>query len=234
MKKLFCLVTLLLAFSVASFGATCGIDTLANYLLNYGPSGTSCTIGDLTFSNFTATLTVNGLPTTITNATGVALYPTDPATTPVIGFNYNLSGSIFSPSGSNFADLNVVYTQTASGASILGVNLSNVAAGVTGGGSVTITDSWVCGSNCQGSSNSGSLFYQNVGNVVTTSGTGTFTSPTSSVILTKDINVQGGGDGGNSHVSGLTNGVVVPEPMTMSLLGVGLLGLGFFGRRLRK
>ncbi|HML18232.1 MAG TPA: PEP-CTERM sorting domain-containing protein [Bryobacteraceae bacterium] len=48
-------------------------------------------------------------------------------------------------------------------------------------------------------------------------------SSTGHDIVTKDIN-------GGSEVYQQ----VIPEPMTMSLMGLGLLGLGFFGRRIRK
>jgi hypothetical protein len=37
-----------------------------------------------------------------------------------------------------------------------------------------------------------------------------------------------------AHLTSFTEGFITPEPMTMSLMGIGLLGLGLAGRRLRK
>jgi hypothetical protein len=50
----------------------------------------------------------------------------------------------------------------------------------------------------------------------------------SQVFVKKDIQFNG------DTLSDFVNSHVVPEPMTMSLMGVGLLGLGLLGRKIRK
>ena len=55
-----------------------------------------------------------------------------------------------------------------------------------------------------------------------------FAAPHSEVWIFKDIG------SGNAPFSEIEQSYLVPEPMTFSLLGVGLLGLGLVGRRRRK
>jgi hypothetical protein len=60
-----------------------------------------------------------------------------------------------------------------------------------------------------------------------------------SVNPTTSVTVNGGADSSVWVVKDITGGsdlnqTVAPEPMTMSLMGFGLLGLGIFGRRFRK
>ncbi len=59
------------------------------------------------------------------------------------------------------------------------------------------------------------------------SSTTIFISPLGTEWVFKDISTA-------SEVSQLFSTASVPEPMTLSLTGIGLLGLGLFGRRLRK
>jgi hypothetical protein len=52
-----------------------------------------------------------------------------------------------------------------------------------------------------------------------------FASSVSQVWIIKDIN------SGNAPFSEVEQSYLVPEPMTLSLMGIGLLGLGIFGRK---
>jgi hypothetical protein len=58
----------------------------------------------------------------------------------------------------------------------------------------------------------------------TTATTTVIYSPSGVDYVTKDVN-------GGSELYQTPGTASVPEPMTMSLMGAGLLGLGFFGRR---
>ncbi len=49
------------------------------------------------------------------------------------------------------------------------------------------------------------------------------------IYIYKDILVPGG-----AHLSSFTQSFHIPEPMTFVLIGTGLLGLGLFGKRLRR
>lgn len=85
------------------------------------------------------------------------------------------------------------------------------------------------GANC-GTGNNIDLLNLSVAQTGPLSAAGTFTAPQNEFWVWKDIEITT-----NGHDSSFTeDAAAVPEPMTMSLMGAGLLGLGFLGRRMRR
>jgi hypothetical protein len=195
-----------------------------------GLSGTNtCSVignPSLVFSNFTVSPNVG-----ISTAT-VGIAPPS-AGTGVVGNQTNLIfqlGGLTWTGSVGFGDILMTYVVTGG---LSGIDIDLQASPVTNGGSMTITeiacDTAFVGSNCTGNT---------LANLsVTSNGNNAFNSlsfsPTATVYIKKDIQFNGAttSEFENSHLSGVSG---VPEPMTLSMMGVGLLGLCLFGRKLRK
>jgi len=109
---------------------------------------------------------------------------------------------------------------------IQGVDMNFQATPGTGGGGVTITEtacsSAFVGGRCSGTTLA-NFFETSTGGVA--SGSAAF-APTGDVWIQKDLTYE------NAKMSQFENShATVPEPMTLSMMGLGLLGLGLMRRR---
>lgn len=190
------------------------------------PSGFSCGLGTLTFSNFTvtpsagftsATVGINGPGSGVANgdasiefSVGGLLGPGVAGGTGDILLNYVVTGGLIG------LDLNLQATQISSGGSMSIFETACTAAFI--GGACSSSDGGVTLAN---------FFVTSTGNDAQNSElfASAYGGP---IYIKKDIQFNG------ASASEFSNSQLVPEPMTFSLLGLGLLGIGLAGRRLRK
>jgi len=201
--------------SSAAMAATACTSFEGNNVMNIG----ACDLGGLTFSNFIVSGSPNPPGSTVflsSNGTGVGSDGTVD-----LGFQITTG---FVPNPLQTAD--TILTYTVAGASITGVDNEN------GGQTGTIIEEKVCtvaftGSLCMG----GTLLAD-----FTTSGNAansvTFSTPQTKIYILKDIEQSNS----NAFISSFVNSHAVgtPEPASLSMMGIGLLGLGLIGRRKRK
>jgi hypothetical protein len=218
MKKTLLLIPFLFGVSYSAMAMPVPMCTPENLSDYEGLGSTGCTIGDLTFSNFSYT------PTEI----GGAITP--PATTVMVD---PISGV---ESGLTFA------AGWAAGQSQLEDSLINFKVSCTG----CEIDDWVLQIGGEGESGDGlvnvaetspevgtGLVQSSVANVTTGVGSGTF-MPVTSLSVTKDILVFGGGvtdtSSALSSVTNLFSTIATPEP-SLVILCAGLMGLVPIARR---
>lgn len=223
MKRTLGLTLMLLAFvamaatgSAATLCADGGVVAIVGS--NTGVSnGFDCTIGGLEFSNFRADNASNsqGLQIFMLNASVASGFVT-------LNFNPNLALS-------GLQDIHLFFTVTGG---INQIDLSN------GGTTSTTISERACSSAVLSSGSCEDLAHQ-LGVVTAAGGTGNILSlpftTTSPVYIYKDIQKPAAGAEGDLRpdLTGFSQSfhTGVPEPMTLSMMGIGLLGLGLVRRR---
>jgi hypothetical protein len=209
-KKIFAVFAGLVGMaSMASAAVACNPDGVANVV------GSTINCGPFVFSNFT--VTPNTGSTATVSMTAFSFSSWDPAT----GFA-DLSFQI----GNQSAGLNDILFGYSVTGPLNGIDLSNGATSVN----VTISESVCLVQFVNGVCNSQPNLLTGTNPLLAgpnTSTVNSFTTVQSAWIL-KDIRIGAGGfisDFSESHHS------AVPEPMTLSMMGIGLLGLGLARRR---
>jgi PEP-CTERM motif len=210
----FALAATCMTSSMAMAATSCTDLSIINHdVTSFG----SCSIGGLTFSNFS----VNGVP----NPPGTTVFLSSIGTHAGPGGEVDLGFQLATPwNGTTVTAADTVLQYIVNGpANIVGVN--NLQSGGLG---VTIQEivcsvAFVSG-NCAAANQ-----LANFTNPPTT--TGNFAAQ-STIYILKDI----AQNGPNASISSFVNSVetsTVPEPATLSMMGLGLLGFGLIGR-LRK
>jgi len=213
MKRLLLMVAVAVGMTTSVYASACATTSLFNvasatYGTTYSDTGFSCTLDGYTFSNFQI----------LANST------TDTGADIQLGIaSVTATGLVFSTNLVEGQDVQLEY-EIQSG-------ISGMILGVSGAGNASISELVCSGEvtlgsyvNCSQSSQLASLGAGVGGTSFSAVGA------SSQDWVFKDIN---GGNIGGSSLSDFTQ-TIIPEPMTMSLMGIGLLGLGFLGRRLRK
>jgi hypothetical protein len=216
----FLMVTAAFALTAASALAVPACSTLIGQDVNPGGNTTSisCTVGPLTFSNFQYSLAGgSGTPTIdLSGVYGPSAGPEPPAGLFGLNFNPNLGGS------TNPTDLHFTFEVTGPTLSAFLFN---------GGTANSQIQERIC--NSAGVSISGSCTGAQVGTDMVANGgqsqSITF-APQTAIFVWKDINIT---SATLDHMSSFDQAFGSPEPMTMSMMGLGLLGLGLIRRRFR-
>jgi hypothetical protein len=219
-KKLLVVLAVLFAMASMASATTASCDNVG---VPVNVVGLTVTCGGLTFSNFTVT-DFGGAPNPVINLVG-ATFSNGVA---VLTFNPNLVVT-----AGNLADLRFSF-------SVLG-GINQIDLGV-GGSRATIVESVCTGTFDSGGACSGTPLSSATATSLTPNqpifGTPSTFALTSPAYIYKDIsvdgrtgNVFGAADAG--ALSGFTQSfhTAVPEPMTLSMMGLGLLGLGLVRRR---
>jgi hypothetical protein len=212
MKKTLLLITFVLGASYSAFAGACVTSTLAIY----DATGFSCTIGDITFSDFS--YTPSG-----TNPIDAAQVAVTPETiSGETGFQFNAP---WLAAPGQTTDSFIDFSATCGGCMIDDLVLLEGGAGAGPGGIVNITEN--------SSALSDSLTVGAIPGTTILSDKATF-PPVGSLSVVKDIGVIGGTGGLGSGVSSVTNlfsqTSTVPEP-SLAILCLGLLGFVPMARR---
>jgi len=175
----------------------------------------SCTLGGLTFSTFT----VNGVP----NPPGSSVFLSSIGTQAGPGGEVDLGFQIVTPwNGTTITQDDTILTYSVSGpGDIVGVN------NLQSGGQGVVIQEIVCSVAFVSGNCSQSNQLTNFSNPPNNSGS---FAAQSTIYILKDISQNGA----NASISGFLNSVetsTVPEPATLSMMGLGLLGFGLIGRR---
>jgi hypothetical protein len=218
MKETLLLIPFLFGVSYSAMALPvpmCTPEQLSDY---EGLGSTGCTIGDLTFSNFSYTPTEIG---------GVITPPATSVTvSPVSGLESGLNFAAGWTAGQfQLEDSLINFTVSCTGCAIDDWVLQIGGEGETGDGIINVAET---------SPEVGTgLVQSSVGNVTTGVGSGTF-MPVASLSVSKDILVYGGGVANTSSalssVTNLFSTIATPEP-SLVLLCAGLLGLVPVARR---
>ncbi len=221
------LAVAVMAAAVASTASativTCDTGTISNVV------GATCQEGQLTFSNFSVSASSGFTSAQI--GIGGTLQGTG-----VFGNDVDLAFQIGGLQGSGvtsaLGDVELQYEMTGG---VGGVDISLQASPLIAGGSETVTEI-ACSAAFVAGVCSGNTLANYV--VISTGGVVSnaqipwlppYQGYEGPVFIKKDLSYDG------ATTSELVNsGFAVPEPMTFSLVGAGLLGLGLLGRRLRK
>jgi hypothetical protein len=217
------LVAAVAAVGMASMASATPLCSAGTSDVTAGGTGTySCTIGNLTFSDFTVSTTGDLDPTIV----GLTANP--PGATGQSGSEAYLEfqfSAVFSDAPLDVGDLLISYQVTGG---ILGVDTSFTGVPTEAGGTVQLLEK-VCSVAFVNTNCDGSLYTLTA---TSTNGSAASTGITfaslATAYISKDISFNG------AAMSEFVNSQLVPEPMTFSLMGAGLLGLGLLGRRLRK
>ena len=216
MKKILCALFLVAG---VGFAAPACVLTPSSYSdITSNPGGAGCTAGGLTFSNFA----VSSIPTGMVVGMSVATPPG------VVDLSFQIAG-FSATQGQAPPDLRIVYEVTG-----FTTGVDNTFSGSVGTSIVeTVCDSK--GVNVGGGSCVDAAIGSLTNNVFGGQKTTTFATGQTDIWIIKDITAAAGFTGIVS-VSDLTNSheTVVPEPASLSMMGLGLLGLGLIGRRRRK
>jgi len=244
MKRIFGsagLIILCFLLTTATAGAVSTCNSFFGTDVNPGGNTTSitCTFNGDTFSNFAYSIagqTTGGPFTPVIDLVTMFVNGGDT----VVNFNPNLSGNV---ANQGISDLHFVFEVDGG---LLGASLTNNGINSQIGEKVCTTQMDLTGT-CNGtllwSANASDGMTDTCGPGAATTGVGNafcnFT-PQTTVWVWKDISIGTSSSGGqliinpNAHNSSFNQDFLTPEPMTLSLMGVGLLGLGILGRRLRK
>jgi len=190
-------------------------------------SGNQCQVSPapMLFSNFAVTATGGASGATVgisSDPTGTGDFGGD------VDLEFTLNG-VNVNSGNPTGDIQLSYEVT--GEAVQGLDMELTATPFQSGGEITITEK-ACsiaftGGSCEGGTSYANFSVESTGNAAFAAATLT-PGPENPVYIFKDISFNG------ATTSEFTNSHAVPEPMTLSLLGAGLLGLGLLGRRIRK
>jgi hypothetical protein len=213
----FMALTGMMLSSVAS-ASTVDCSTVNDVTTLTGANNCSVTGASLMFSNF-AVSESSGL-TSGTVGIGNAVAGTGVFGGEVV-LAFQLGGLTWS-GATGFGDILMFYEVTPA---ISGVDLSLQATPAVPGGQMTITEV-ACDQAFKGTSCNGTT----LANFSVTSGGQSASNSaifptTGPVFIKKDIQFNG------ATTSEFENSQLIPEPMSLSLMGAGLLGLGIFGRR---
>jgi len=205
---------LLFALAACSAAATpvdCGLGV--SDVTSLGSEG--CIVGNLTFRDFDVN-TVGNLTSTVVGIANGSLGTGISGNVVNLVFQFNPGFAGAAETGDLLLSYEVV-------GGIGGVDNSFQATPETNGGNVVITEI-VCDQPFTGPACLGKTLanYQStsLGAAAYNSALFPWTDP---AFIKKDISFN------NATMSEFTNGQLVPEPMTLSLIGIGLLGMGMFG-----
>jgi hypothetical protein len=233
--RLFGLVTMVAG--MATLGSAANINcagpganqvTVSDVTALTGPNTCSVIGSSFVFSNFGVSVTGFG-GATVTLGIG-----SPSAGTGVVGANTDLVYQI-TGAGSGSGDILLFYEVT--GASLAGLDLLFQGTPFSNTGSITITEvacdqaftGTVCGGNTWANFAASSINGSVANNSALLSA-----GPQTTVFIKKDISFSGATMSEFQNSQLLAGGGGVPEPMTLSMMGAGLLGLGLLGRKLRK
>jgi hypothetical protein len=240
MKKLIpILIAVLAMIAVPTKAATCptGVSLSGGGYTNANGTGNgfSCTIGNLTFSNFSFTSSAAGSASAMTPA-GVTVTPLPNSSFPGVPDGFLFTEALSANNTLNTgvttnSDMTIFYSVTSNGATLTDLELG-FNGSVSGTGITEVTENFCLNTTagvfgCAYAS-SGQIQVINPPGIFNTSVT---FAPVTMLSVEKDVQLNAGTNGGVS-LSSIDNmySQTVPESASLTLLGLGLLGLALAKR----